>query len=214
MNTIHLSHICPRIFQNQPHSASEIWNQNIDFEKGKTYLIEAESGSGKSSLFNFLCGHRNDYMGSILFDEEDIASFSITRWSLIRSRHLSHLIQDLRLFSELTAFENIKIKNQLTQHCSDRQIKEWMEYLGIADKQEVQVKRLSFGQQQRVALLRALAQPFDFLLLDEPISHLDQANAGLLGELITAEAQRQQAGVIVSSIGRHLDLHYDTVYHL
>ena len=74
--------------------------------------------------------------------------------------------------------------------------------------------QLSFGQQQRVAMMRALVQPFDFLLADEPISHLDDDNARQMGQLMMEESRMQGAGVIVTSIGKHMDLAYDKVVRL
>ena len=76
------------------------------------------------------------------------------------------------------------------------------------------VERLSFGQQQRVALLRALAQPFDFLLEDEPISHLDDENALTMASLVRQEVERQGAAVIVTSIGKRLPLEYNHILKL
>ena len=73
---------------------------------------------------------------------------------------------------------------------------------------------LSFGQQQRVALMRALVQPFDFLLADEPISHLDEGNAQIMAELISREAESQGACIITTSIGKHLPLDYDITLQL
>ena len=73
---------------------------------------------------------------------------------------------------------------------------------------------MSFGQQQRVAMMRALVQPFDFLLADEPISHLDDTNARIMAEIMMTEAQRQGAGIIITSIGKHMDLPYETTYRL
>ena len=86
--------------------------------------------------------------------------------------------------------------------------------LGIADKVDTPVGIMSFGQQQRVAMMRALVQPFDFLLADEPISHLDETNSALMAQLMMTEARKQGAGVIVTSIGKHMALDYDTVYRL
>ena len=80
--------------------------------------------------------------------------------------------------------------------------------LGIGDKMNTEVGKMSFGQQQRVALIRALCQPFDFLFLDEPVSHLDEVNAKNMARILTEEAMRQGAGVIVTSIGKHLELDY------
>ena len=88
------------------------------------------------------------------------------------------------------------------------------EQLGIADKINVKAGKLSFGQQQRVAFIRALCQPFDFLFLDEPISHLDDDNSRIMGELIIAEAKAQGAGVIATSIGKHIELPYNHTLQL
>ena len=214
MQTIQLSEMCPAIFQNRQDLRSDVWNQHVVLEKGKTYLIEAMSGTGKSSLCNYICGYRNDYAGNLLFDDRNAAQLGIREWAEIRSKHISHLIQDLRLFPELTAFENIEIKNQIQHYKTETDIMEWMDFLGIADKKDVPVKKMSFGQQQRVAMIRALVQPFDFLFADEPVSHLDEHNAQLMGELLTTEAKKQNAGIIVTSIGKHINIHYDQIYHL
>ena len=118
------------------------------------------------------------------------------------------------MFPELTAFENVEIKNKLTGFKTRKQIIEWFDMLGIGDKVDAKIGHMSFGQQQRVAMLRALVQPFDFILADEPISHLDDTNSNIMGELMMSEAKAQGAGVIVTSIGKHMDLDYEKVFRL
>ena len=81
-----------------------------------------------------------------------------------------YAFQDLRIFTELSALENVQLKNNLTGCKKKKEILSFFEQLGIADKINVKAGKLSFGQQQRVAFIRALCQPFDFLFLDEPIS--------------------------------------------
>ena len=132
----------------------------------------------------------------------------------MRKANLSYLFQELRLFTELTAYENVEIKNKLTGFKTKSQIEEWFEMLGIGDKLNAKLGHLSFGQQQRVAMMRALVQPFDFILADEPISHLDDENSRVMGELMMREAKHQGAGVIVTSIGKHMDLDYEKVFRL
>lgn len=73
---------------------------------------------------------------------------------------------------------------------------------------------MSFGQQQRVAMIRSLVQPFDFILADEPISHLDDTNSEIMGNIMMTEAKAQGAGVIVTSIGKHMNLNYERVFRL
>lgn len=214
MNKIELHHLLPQVFAHRTDIQSDLWLQNVAFERGHCYLIEAASGTGKSSLCSFLIGYRNDYSGEICFDGRDIGFFRTSDWAPLRLHALSHIFQELRLFPELTAWENIQVKNQLTRYKTDAEVKSLFEQLGIADRRDTKVAQMSFGQQQRVALIRALCQPFDFLLADEPVSHLDMENCRIVGELIQSEAQRQGAGVIVTSIGYHMTLPYERRFTL
>lgn len=214
LETITLQHTLPQVFAGRTDIHSEVWNEYVQMERGKLYLIEAASGTGKSSLCSYLIGYRRDYQGKICFDNRDISTFKTSDWTALRQHSLSHVFQELRLFPELTAWENVQIKNQLTRHKSDVEITSWFEVLGIADKRDAQLALMSFGQQQRVAMIRALCQPFDFLLADEPVSHLDAENSRMMGELMLAEARRQGAAVVVTSIGHHMALPYDKVFKL
>lgn len=215
MERISLHDVIPQVFANadiQPQS--DVWQHDVDFERGRLYLVEANSGTGKSSLCSYIYGYRCDYEGTIRFDSTDIRSIGMAGWTAVRQQTLSLLWQELRLFTELTAWENVVIKNQLTRHQSERQIDQWFEALGIADRKHTLVGRMSFGQQQRVALIRALCQPFSFIFVDEPISHLDDTNSAIVGQILTDEASRQGAAVVVTSIGKHMQLNYDKTLRL
>ena len=214
MNTIRFNNVVPQVFSASRQLDSGVWQHDILFEKGKVYLVEADSGKGKSTFCSYIQGYRHDFSGQILFDDTDILRLRSSQWVAIRQRNISLLFQELRLFPELTAMENVEIKNNLTGHKSRRQIEQWFTMLGISDKQDTRVGLMSFGQQQRVAMMRALVQPFDFILADEPISHLDDANAALMADIMMTEARSQGAGVIVTSIGKHMQLDYDQVIKL
>ena len=214
MDKIQFNSVIPKVFSQLPSLESEVWNTDITFEKGHLYLIEADSGKGKSTFCSYIVGYRHDYSGRVLFDEQDTKNYKVNQWVDMRKYHISHLFQELRLFPELTAFENVQIKNNLTHFKSENQIKAWFEALGIEEKLDVKVGLLSFGQQQRVAMIRALVQPFDFILADEPISHLDDKNSEIMGQIMLDEAQAQGAGVIVTSIGKHMNLNYERIFKL
>lgn len=214
MKEIKLCNVVPEIFAQRENLRSDVWNTEVCFERGKSYLIEAESGTGKSSLCSYLYGQRGDYRGLILFDNKTIEPLSTNQWCSIRKSELSILFQDLRLFGELTALENIEIKNRITNTHSITTIKGWFEELGIIDKLNTRADRMSYGQQQRVALIRALCQPFDFLLLDEPVSHLDDRNSDIMRDIISREAKRTGAGIIATSIGKRINLEYDKCLQL
>lgn len=214
MNYIHLQQTLPAVFAGRDSITSDVWHQDIVFNKGKRYLIEAASGTGKSSLCSYIYGYRHDYQGIINFDEQNIRSLSVSDWTEIRKQSISILFQELRIFPELTALENVLLKNRLTNYKKKKEILSLFEAVGIADKVNERAGKLSFGQQQRVAFIRSLCQPFDFIFLDEPISHLDDENGAIMSRLLLEEAEHQGAGIIVTSIGKHLEMEYDLSYEL
>lgn len=203
----------PHVFRGQSLK-SEVWGHRLTFARGEKYLIEAASGTGKSSLCSFLYGYRHDYDGSIVFDDTDVRSMGRDAWREVRQHSVSLLFQELRLFTELTALENIELKNNLTHYKTCEEIVSLLGRVGLADKVNAVTGRMSFGQQQRVAFVRALCQPFDFILLDEPVSHLDESNSDIMGTILDEELTRRGAGMIATSIGKHIRMDYNKTYYL
>lgn len=214
MEEISFHSVIPSVFKASGVSNTDVWDSDVTFKKGSRYLIKAASGRGKSTFCSYITGYRCDYSGEIRFDGEDISAFKTAQWTNVRKRHISMLYQELRLFTELTAFENVEIKNQLTHYRPAEVIASWFERLGIADKMNENVSRMSYGQQQRVAMIRALAQPFDFIILDEPISHIDDGNAARMYDLLDEELRNSGAGCIVTSIGKHFEADYSKTLRL
>jgi len=213
IQTITLDNTLPRVFlgseNDSPVKDSAVWLRKLSFERGKAYLVEAESGTGKSSLCSFVYGNRRDFVGFIFFDTVDTRSLSVRQWCDIRRTSIALLPQEMRLFPELTALENIQIKNRLTDSFSEKEILQMLDRLEIAHKASQPAGRLSIGQQQRVAIVRTLCQPFDFVILDEPVSHLDARNNAIAAALIAERARSQGAAIITTSVGNPLLL--DTV---
>ena len=207
---IHLKNLkpLPLIEQGIPES-SQIWDKDWTFEKGKNYLVVAPSGKGKSTLLHSIYGLRNDHEGDVFFNEKNNKEILSDEWAEIRQNNYAIVFQDLRLFQQLTAKENILLKANLQQYKSETQITEMAERLGIAELLHKPCHTLSFGQRQRVAIIRALCQPFDFLLLDEPFSHLDEANIKVATKLIEEECKAQGSGLILVSLGERYFFNYD-----
>lgn len=208
IHSIRLRGLIPAVFDNVPGRArfasSDVILADIDLNRGNVYCLNAASGTGKTSLCSFIFGSRRDYVGDLLFDDINARSLSVADWSALRRRHIALLPQQLGLFPELSVIDNIQLKNRLTHTKSPEQIMQMLEHLGIADLANQLAGHISVGQQQRVALIRALCQPFDFILLDEPVSHLDAANNHLCADLIACEAARYGAGIIFTSVGSPL----------
>ena len=177
--------------------SSDIYLQpEVIFEQGQRYLIRAQSGQGKTSLLNFIYGASFSYDGKItyneMFNKKEVLRYRIDK--------LSYVYQDLRLFPTLTAFENIILKNKLTHYKTEDQINSLIERVGLSHNRDTLVQTLSLGQRQRIALLRALCQPFEVLLLDEPFSHLDDSNTTILREIIEEELQARNASLLLTSL--------------
>lgn len=214
IDKITLDNVLPEVFRGEDIHTSDVWQCQLSLQCGDAYQIEAASGTGKSSLCAYLYGSRTDYVGSICFDGRDIRTFSINEWQQLRRTSIAYMPQELSLFPELTAIQNIELKNRLTGYFSIQRIEELMERLGIALRRDTLVARMSVGQQQRVALIRALCQPFRFILLDEPVSHLDSTNNHIAAEIVACEAARQGAGILSTSVGNPLVLDYNEILKL
>ncbi|MCH5238383.1 MAG: ATP-binding cassette domain-containing protein, partial [Muribaculaceae bacterium] len=129
---------------------------------------------------------------------------NISTWCDIRKSKIALLPQEMRLFPEITVIENIQLKNSLTNKKTLAQIKEMLALLGVEEKFDSPVAKLSIGQQQRVAIVRTLCQPYDFIFLDEPVSHLDETNNRIVAKLVERDAAENNAGIITTSVGNHL----------
>ena len=197
---IQLQQVAPVFIEEEKIAGSQVWNTNIVFEPGEKVQIVAPSGSGKTSLIHFLYGLRKDYSGNILYGDKNINSFGAEDFATCRRLCTSIVFQDLRLFTEQTVLQNLEIKRQLDPFHAESKIEAMAKRLGIASKLHKLCKTCSYGEQQRIAIIRALQQPFDFLLLDEPFSHLDDNNRGLAMELMEEEADLRKAAIILADL--------------
>ena len=187
---------------------------SFSVEQGEFVAIIGPSGSGKSTLLHILGAVDVPTSGKVIMGGKDVFAQNEEALAIFRRRQVGLIYQFYNLIPNLTALENVQLKNNLTGYKKKKEILAFFEKLGLSDKLNVKTGKLSFGQQQRVAFIRALCQPFDFLFLDEPISHLDDDNSRIMGELIIGEAEKQQAGVIATSIGKHIELPYQRILQL
>lgn len=214
MNRIQLVNTLPRVFAPGEVKNSQVWLSDVSFTRPGLYLVQAESGTGKSSLCSFIYGARTDFSGDILFDGESVRSFTVKRWCALRRTELAYLPQEMHLFPELKVIDNLLLKNRLTDFHTEAAIRAMLERLEVDNKAQSPAGQLSVGQQQRVAIVRALCQPFSFLLADEPVSHLDARNNAAVAALVTEQAAALGAAVIATSVGNHLKLSSPSVLSL
>ncbi|HYG49688.1 MAG TPA: ATP-binding cassette domain-containing protein [Flavobacteriales bacterium] len=207
------SNVVPDAMADVPFPPDSLWKNDRSFTKEHTIVL-APSGSGKTSLMAFMYGMRHDFTGTISYDGKNITQQSLKWWSHMRQKSLGAIFQDLRLVPHLTVGQNLILKNNLTNHKSIDEIKAMLAHLGMIEKWNQTCGTLSYGQQQRVCIVRALLQPLDFLLADEPFSHIDDANIEKARQLILEECERQNAAFIMFSLGYDYGIRFNYRYNL
>lgn len=206
---ITLNKVLPAPLASIKHSDKSIWGNFIELNEGKRIMLNASSGKGKSTFTTTTIGLRKDYTGEITYDNQNISSFSPTEWAEIRQTKIAVVFQDLQLFPKFTVKENLLIKNRLTNVFSEMEIIQMLEELEIDDKWSQQCGILSMGQQQRVAIIRALIQPYIWLIMDEPFSHLDKENTDRCLKMIHKRTMDQNAGFVLTTLGEDHGYNFD-----
>ena len=211
---ISLNNIIPDFLEKEKTDNSAVWKKIVAFKEGNKTEIIAPSGSGKTSLIHFLYGLRKDYSGILLFDNENVKNITPTDLADIRAMQLSIVFQDLRLFKDFSVLQNLEIKRTLAPYHKTSLINEMSDKLGITNKLSQKAGTCSYGEQQRIAIIRALQQPFNFIILDEPFSHLDEENNKKAMALIEEEADKRGAGIILADLQHNPFFNADSTLHL
>ncbi|MBT7651559.1 MAG: ATP-binding cassette domain-containing protein [Opitutae bacterium] len=209
---IELNQVIPEPIPKEMIERSEVWGTQLKIEPRTFNLISAHSGKGKSTLLHLLYGLRKDFSGEVIMDGENIQKQTTYNWTSLRSTQIALLFQELKLFPKLCACENIELIPQINQNVPSGL--EMAKQLGMEGFLTKPVETLSFGQRQRIALIRTLRKPFKLLLLDEPFSHLDQENTDLASNLINEIARTNQATVLLTSLGETPPLVIDRILSL
>jgi ABC-type lipoprotein export system ATPase subunit len=199
---ISLQSLIPLPLKDRPqHALSQIWRKQSTFHQGEWIKIQAPSGTGKTSFQHILYGIRQDYEGAVIYNHQNLKDFDENALALLRQQQLSVIFQDLKLFGNLTSLENIELKRLLSPGFRTAEsIQEMAILLGIDGIMHQPAAICSYGEQQRIAIIRALMQPFEWLIMDEPFSHLDDANIQKAAALIASECKARGAGLIITDL--------------
>ena len=154
---------------------------NLKIEGGEFVAIVGPSGSGKSTLFHILGGLTPPTSGTVLIDGRDLVKMSEADRTLLRKTTVGFVFQKYNLLPTLTGADNIEIARHIAGkkngHQPDPQFEEILKLLGIAGRLKHKPRALSGGEQQRIAIARALVNHPALLLADEPTGNLDSENS-------------------------------------
>lgn len=153
---------------------------NLKIERGEFVAVVGPSGSGKSTLFHILGGLTPPTSGTVLLDGRDLIKMSEADRTRLRKTTVGFVFQKYNLLPTLTGADNIEIARDIAgkkRNGSDPQFEEILSLLGIASRLKHKPRALSGGEQQRIAIARALVNHPALLLADEPTGNLDTENS-------------------------------------
>ena len=168
--------------------------------EGEQTALIGSSGSGKTTLLHLIAGILTPDSGRILFGDVDITQLSEAQRDVFRGAYVGYIFQTHHLLPGFTAMENVLLGMSFTGRATDPAwAKRLLSEVGLSDRLHYKPAKLSVGQQQRVAVARALANRPKVVLADEPTGALDPANAQQVLDLIRNLCKEVQASLILVS---------------
>ena len=190
---------------------------DIDVQKGEIVSIIGPSGSGKSTLLHILGTLDKADAGDISMNGSSIGSMEGKKLAAFRNKHIGFVFQFHHLLPEFTSLENVCIPGWLAgrkkKEVEDR-AKDLLKLLGLKDKMENKPNALSGGEQQRVAVARALINNPDIVFADEPTGNLDSANAKELHQLFADLRKKFNQTFLIVTHNEELAKQSDRVLHM
>ena len=175
---------------------------NLEIEKGEFVSIVGASGAGKTTLLNILGTLDKIDEGSLYINQQNISTFTEKEISKFRNQEIGFVFQFHNLLNEFTALENICMPaylNGTNKQIAEKKGLELLDLLDLSNRSEHKPNELSGGEQQRVAVARALINTPSILLADEPSGNLDSNNANELHQLFLQLNKEKSQTIIVST---------------
>ena len=190
---------------------------DIEIRKGEVASIVGPSGSGKSTLLHILGTLDRADMGSVSMNGTVVSALNGKKMAAFRNKHIGFVFQFHHLLPEFTALENVCIPGWLAGRKKSEVIKEATELLkmlGLSHRLENKPNQLSGGEQQRVAVARALINKPDIVFADEPTGNLDSANAQELHKLFFDLRDRFNQTFLIVTHNEELARQSDRILHM
>jgi putative ABC transport system ATP-binding protein len=170
----------------------------LSISEGEQVVLRGESGGGKTTLLHLISGIVGADSGSIKLDGMELTKFSETGRDRIRAAKMGYVFQTFNLLPAFTALENVKLGMTFARKKMNlERAKELIERVGLSDRMHYLPSQMSVGQQQRVAVARALANKPRLLLADEPTANVDPANQDRIMELIQEVCREDNVAILM-----------------
>lgn len=189
-------------------------NADLEIKAGEIVALLGKSGSGKTTMLSLLSGLDKPDQGKILIDGEDISQFNEEELCHYRANKLGIVFQQFHLVPHLTALENVKLTLEIKNNLDDSKAREWLKLVGLQDRLDHFPSMMSGGEQQRVAMARALVGDPSLLLADEPTGNLDSETGKHIIETLFNIVKQNKTTMILVTHDEELALKADRIVRL
>lgn len=198
-------------YGSKEHQFPVLKDVSLEIEDGAFIVILGPSGSGKSTLLNVVSGLELPDAGSILYQNQDITTFTDAQLTKFRKENVGFIFQQYYLLPNLSVDKNVKMGADLIENKDYKQI---IDAVGLGDKLQKYPSELSGGEQQRVSVARALAKKPSVLFLDEPTGALDEETGRLVLDYICRLQKEQKFTMVMVTHNDHIAEMADTVIQM
>ncbi|MCM8531120.1 MAG: ABC transporter ATP-binding protein [Lentisphaeraceae bacterium] len=185
--------------------------ESFELAAAREVALIGKSGTGKSTFLNIICGILKPDSGNVLIKDTSMSLLNESAKDRFRARHIGYIFQTFNLLQNFTALENIMIGMHFAGKVDKKKAIEILKKVGLADRMDYKPAHLSTGQQQRVAVARALVNQPELVIADEPTGNLDPEHAATAISLIRELCQENNAGLLVVSHDKELINSFDRV---
>ena len=196
------AHSLERVFSFGSERIRAVHNIDLDVFPGQLVIITGRSGSGKTTLLNLLAGLDLPTSGTIYIQGQDLTQLSELELAQLRRRFIGFVFQSFGLLPLLSTYENVELPLRIAEWergKRDIRTRECLEMVGLANRADHRPYELSGGEQQRVAVARALVHRPSLILADEPTGELDSTTGAAIFALLKDIVEKEKVAIVVAT---------------
>lgn len=192
-------------------------NINLEISINELTVIKGPSGSGKTTLLNIIGGLLLPTSGKVLIDNQNIVEMSEDEKAYFRNQKLGYVFQNFYLEPNFTVLENVEIPlviSEMNKSERKNRINLALTKVGLLDKQDVIVSKLSGGEKQRVCIARAVVNDPKIIIADEPTGNLDSKNGELVMDMLKSLCNEDRIVIVITHNNDYATKYGDKIYEL
>lgn len=217
MALLEVNELKKAFYDPEGNQAACVYVSGLTMQEGERMVLEGPSGSGKTTFLHLLSGMLTPDSGSIYFDGRDVLQMPRHKRDCWRADNIGYVFQKLNLLEALTVEQNVLLARMWStgkEEEPEKRVHELLEQVGLEKKAKMLPHKLSLGEQQRVAVVRALFNRPKLLLADEPTASLDRQNAETVLQMMTEMCRQDGVAMLLSTHDDEIKKRFENRYDI